>query len=297
MRFLATIALLASAAAADTVTLRDGRTLSGRATPDERGGFVVVDRDQKYVVPKADVAKFETGRSFMDEYEERLGALDPDDAEAIYEFGRWLEENEWPTRARRAYEEVILLDPDHKGARRALGFKLFEGAWVSPEELNRRNGLVEYEGGWYTEHDLAELKAEISRNERLRNAMEDRSRTREKVNSITRRFATFDKEERAKAHRDLYAYAEQVNSPELRKFADDAKAYYDNWAKVLCARMLARTEIKATLTRLKKPIDTFQTSLGQAIGFVSGQNPVTIQLPELSVASVSTTVDIPAGCK
>jgi len=296
MRTLAAALFLALPALADTVHLKDGRTLDGRVTKEEKG-YVVVDRDRKYFLRADEVAKVEPARGFMDEYEERLGRLAPDDAEAIYEFGRWLELNDWATRARRAYEEVVALDPDHRGARRALGFKLFEGQWLSPEELNRRKGLVEYEGGWYTEHDLAQLKQEIERNEQLRNAMEDRRRSRDKVNEITRRFATFDKNERSKAHRDLYTYAEQVNSPELRKFADDVKAYYDNWAKVLCAQMRMKTEIKATLTKLKKPINVFTTPLGAAIAVISAQNPVNIQLPELSIASVQTTVDIPAGCE
>ena len=94
-----------------------------------------------------------------------------------------------------------------------------------------------------------------------------------------------------------FKYAEQVNSPELRKFADDTKAYYDQLVKVLCHNMKARTQISATLTRLKKPIENFETTLGAAIAIFSAQNPVKIQLPEISVAQIQTTVDIPAGCK
>lgn len=288
--------LFAASAAADDVHLVDGRVLSGRVST-EGSRYTIVDRDRKYAVAKAKVEKIVKRRSFMDDYEERLDKLPVDDAEAIYEFGKWLEENDWATRARLAYAEVLDLDPDHRGARKALGYRLYEGEWVSPEEENRRKGLVEFEGRWYTKHDLAEFKKEIERSQELRHAIEERRKVNSKVNRIARKFATFDKNKRKKAYDELYTYAEQLNSPELRKFAEDTLAYYDHVAKMLCARMLARTEIHATHTQLRKPIQTFETTLGAAIALGAAQNPVKIQLPELKIAEVNTTVDIPAGCR
>ncbi|MHC4816655.1 MAG: tetratricopeptide repeat protein, partial [Planctomycetota bacterium] len=141
--------LFAASAVADDVILKDGRVLSGKVV-DEGKRFTVVDRDRKYAVPKSEVASLVEKQSFMDEYEARLAKLPYDDPEAIFEFGRWLAESEWPSRAARAYEEVLELDPEHRGARRALGYKLYEGEWVGPEELNRRQGLVKFEGRWYT---------------------------------------------------------------------------------------------------------------------------------------------------
>jgi hypothetical protein len=290
--------LFATSALADEVHLKDGKVLSGRVV-DEGTRLYVVDRDRKHLVKRADVVRVEEKRSFMDDYEERLAALPADDAEAIFEFGQWLEENDWATRARRAYEEVLEQDPDHRGARRALGYKLYEGEWVSPDELNRRKGLVYFEddGRWYTPHDLEELKREIERNETLRQTLDERRKVTERVNRISRGFASFDKKSRQKAYDDLTLYAEEVNSPEIRKFADDTKAYYDEMVRVLCAQMMARTEIHAVHTKLKRPIDTFETSLGAAIAVFAAQNPVKIQLPEIAIAEVHSTVDIPAGCR
>jgi hypothetical protein len=270
--------LFAASAVADDVILKDGRVLSGKVV-DEGMRYTVVDRDRKFAVSKSDVTKVVSN------------------AEAIFEFGRWLEENEWPSRAGRAYEEVLELDPDHRGARRALGYKLYEGEWVGPEELNRRRGLVKFEGRWYTKHDLEQLKKEIENNEKLRQAVEHRRRENLKINRIANKFATFDKKKRQKAYDELYRYAETLNSPELRKFADDTKAFYDERVRVLCAKMMARTEIQATRTKLKRPIENFVTNLGAAIAQISAQNPVTIQLPEIDMVEIKTTVDIPAGCK
>jgi hypothetical protein len=293
---LLTLLIVTVSATADELHLKDGRILSGRVLEDG-DRYTVVNRDSKYAVKKSEVTELVKKRSFMDEYDDRLAALPADDAEAIFEFGRWLEENEWASRAKLAYAEVLDLDPDHKGARRALGYSLYEGAWVSPEELNRAKGLIEFEGRWYTKHDLEELKKQIEGDAKLKEALQERRKVNDNVNRIMRRFATLDKKQRQGAYDDLTRYAEELNSPEIRKLADDSKAWYDEQARVICASYLARTEIHAVHTKLKQPIETFTTNLGAAIGIVAAQNPVTIQLPELEIAEVNTTVDIPAGCK
>ena len=287
--------LFAVSAAADEVHLKDGSVLSGKVT-EEKARYLVVDRDRKYAVKKSQVKKIVAGESFMDVYERKLEKLSVDDAEAIFEFGRWLAKNSWKTRASRAYEEVVELDPDHKGARLALGYKLYEGEWVSPRELNIKRGLVEFEGRWYTKHDHAELLAAIKRDKTLRAAYEQRRKVNGKLSKIVRKFRTFDGKQRRKAYDELYRYAEQLNSPELRKLADDTKAYYDHMVKTLCRQMKARSELHLTHTKLRKPVEVFETQLGAAIAIFASQNPVKIQLPELSIVEIHTTVDIPAGC-
>jgi hypothetical protein len=296
-RTIIALSLLAAFAAADELHRKDGTVLAGKVTLDG-DRYSVVDRNRKYVVPAAEVVKVVPKRSFMDDYEERLEALPEGDPEAIYEFGRWLEENDWKGKARLAYEEVVSLDPDHRGARRALGYELWEGEWVSPDELNRKKGLVEFEGQWYTPHALAELQAEMKQDADLRKRVDDRRQMNQQLNGIVKRFASFDKRERRKAHEDVVKLADRLDSPELRKFADDTLAYYDETIRQICAQMKARAEVNVVLTKLKKPIDTFETALGAAsIGIVSSQNPVRIQLPEVSIAELHTTVDIPAGCE
>lgn len=289
--------VFAVSAAADDVHLHDGTVLSGKVV-EESARYLVQDRDRSYAVPKSKVKKLVESESFMERYEKRLAKLDPEDAEAIFEFGQWLLDNEWNSRARRAFEEVLAIDSDHRAARRALGYKLYEGEWVSPAELNQKKGLV-YDpdtGKWYTPHDLAELRKRIENSAKLREAIKQRRQVNRKINKLMTGFHTFDKKKRHKAYQELSKYAEQLNSPEIRKLAGDAKAYYDARATALCNQMRARTEVQATLVRLKKPIDTFETALGAAIALNAGQAQVRIQLPELEIVQVKTTADIPAGC-
>ena len=97
-------------------------------------------------------------------------------------------------------------------------------------------------------------------------------------------------EQCAKAHEDLVTLAREHENEALEKFAGEVKAYFDQyWQIVKKQNEMALTEVRATISRLKRPIPTFTTSLG------AGSTPVTLQLPELTVWSVKTTVPVPAG--
>jgi hypothetical protein len=308
MRVTLTIVLLVAVSAnADELHLKNGKVLSGQVA-EEGGRFTVVDRDWKHAVKKAKVERVVKKPSFMDEYESRLAKLKKTDPEAVYEFGVWLRNSNWGSRAKVAFKEVLRVDPDHRGARQALGYRLFEGEWVSPEELNRRRGLVEYEGHWFTPHELRAFKKEIETNERLRAALEERRKVTKQLNRILPKFATFDKRQRQAAYDELLRYAEQANSPQLRKLADDTRAYYDHLARALCKQMMTRSEVNLTETELRRPIEQFTTTLGGAVrdvplfvtrslNIVPQRTPVTIQLPQLDTYETHSTAEVPSGCK
>jgi len=50
--------------------------------------------------------------------------------------------------ARVFWERVISVDPGHESARRKLGFRLHEGAWLTEEEFQVAQGNVLFEGAW-----------------------------------------------------------------------------------------------------------------------------------------------------
>jgi len=61
-------------------------------------------------------------------------------------------------------------------------------------------------------------------------------------------------------------------------------------------RQYITMELRPTVAQLQKPIQTFQTLLGAAVGGIfSAQNPVTIQLPEIKLRVVESTVRMPDG--
>jgi hypothetical protein len=307
--------LLPVVALADDLRLKDGRVLAGIVVKEE-GRYTVVDRDRKHAFKAAEVDRVDKKRCFMDEYAERLAAVSKTDAEALYAFGRWLEENAWESRARIVFEQVIEIDPDHKGARGTLGHKLYEGEWLTPDEINRRDGLVEFEGSWFTPHELETLKKEIESNAEARQALAEQREIARKLDGIVRKFGTFEKKQRAAAYDEIVRYAEELNSPLVRKFADDTRAYYDSLANALCRQMKTRSEIHLTETELARPIAAIETTLGQAtrprplpvrnlttgfrvpvpVAFDPVAIPVKIQLPQLDTYETHSTAEIPADC-
>ncbi len=307
MRLLVLL-LLSAVALADDLRLKDGRVLSGIVVKEE-DRYTVVDRDRKHAFKAAEVDRVDKKRCFMDDYAERLAAVSKTDAEELHAFACWLEENAWGSRARVAFEQVIAIDPDHKGARGALGHKLYEGEWLTPEEINRRDGLVEFEGRWFTPHDLETLKKEIESSAEARQVLAEQREVARKLDGIVKKFATFEKKQRDAAYREVVRYAEEINSPLMRKFADDTRAYYDGLAQALCKKMKTRAEINLTETELARPIPAIETNLGGTVRFrpppiirifplllVPEQVPVNIQLPEITIYQTQSTAEIPADC-
>ena len=48
----------------------------------------------------------------------------------------------------QAFEQALVLDPEHAVARRALGYVLYEGIWMTADEVMRAKGYVLYKGEW-----------------------------------------------------------------------------------------------------------------------------------------------------
>lgn len=63
--------------------------------------------------------------------EDRIKATDMQDPEAVFALAQWCAENAQPSRARRYYNAVVKLEPDHYGARDALGQVKVNERWVS----------------------------------------------------------------------------------------------------------------------------------------------------------------------
>src|SRR5262245_40466787 len=82
-----------------------------------------------------------------DELKRRQDALKPDDAEGNYQLALWAEEKKLTTESKRLLRKVIKIDPDHKGAREKLGYKLYA---ATPDEKPK----------WRTEADIARLERE-----------------------------------------------------------------------------------------------------------------------------------------
>lgn len=282
----ALLLLAARPLAADVVHLANGGRIEGKVEK-EADRIVVVNRFGRRVFAAAEVRSIEKKETVEEACERKRAALDPDDAEGRAALAAWLEENGWSAKAQEEYKAVLEIDPDHRGARKALGYLFFEGKWRTHDEVMELQGYVRHDGKWVTpaERDAAVAAADAEEAQKTRRKAERAllTRVRRDLDRIARGTAA----ECQAAYDDLVTLARERKDEGLEKFAADAKAYYDEYWKAV-RRALVTAEVRTAVSKLKRPIDTITTSLGNG-------PPVTIQLPELQVWSVNTTVVIPAG--
>ncbi len=298
---LLALLLLAPVARADVLELTDGRLVEG---------VVVLDGDTYRVhsrfgaadVPVAEVKQRTAGRSIDEQVKHHLDRLDADDTANRALLARWLKEIGREDEARATAEAVLELDPEDAVAHEVLGHIRHQGVWRTPEEAKRAEGLEKHGDAWYTPQEWAnqgaEAKAEAERQERKARA----ATLSAEVNRAVRLMMSPDKKVRARGRERLLALSREYDDPTLMKLVADVDAYTrkaDEIAVAAAGMSAAGAggggygsvmgDFRATLSRLKRPIKVFETSLGGNIGGA----PVKIQLPELEVIRVRTTGVIP----
>ena len=174
--------LVPAAAIADEVFLKGGGRLSGRIVSRSATSIEVDVGAGRIAVPASSVLRIEEGRSALQEYEERAGALAPGDADGWVALGEWASARSLGTQAREAYHRALAASPGDPRANEALGNVQMNGRWVSEDESYRARGYVQYQGEWITpaEHEaiLRERAADEARDRERREA-ESRARAAE----------------------------------------------------------------------------------------------------------------------
>lgn len=100
---------------------------------------------------------------------EAAAKKDPDQLLAV---AKWAAENSLADEAKRIYQAILKIKPDHKGANEGLGNELVEGKWLSGKEAdalrkkaaaaeNATKGLVEIGGAWVEKDKVDDAKRGI----------------------------------------------------------------------------------------------------------------------------------------
>jgi hypothetical protein len=147
MRRLAVLATLALAApaAADEVVLRNGAVFSGIVR--EEGDRVVVQLDfGTMTFKKIDVRSIVRSDDPLKEFDQKVRAAEG--AQGHYEVAMWARDKGLTTRSNEVLKKVLAIDPEHEGARKALGFEKVDGKWLEGDELMVARGFVKYNGRW-----------------------------------------------------------------------------------------------------------------------------------------------------
>jgi len=129
------LALLAGPALADMVYKKDGRSVEGTIIEDTAAHVIVQTKFGPITIPRADVLRIEKGESAVDQFRDRWEAVDKDDALALMDLADWCLENRLSRESRKVYRRVIQVEPENETARRALGFVLVDGTWITKQEL------------------------------------------------------------------------------------------------------------------------------------------------------------------
>lgn len=144
---VAIVALVSTTATADVVYLRSGKIIEGEIAIADGGGLRVSGPHGTLILDEALIERFELGKTLDQLVTERL-ATAGQDIEALYELGRWFTRHGMGDQARRAWQAIVAIDPDHLAARRALGQVQHAGSWVDHSELMRQAGMVKRQGRW-----------------------------------------------------------------------------------------------------------------------------------------------------
>lgn len=94
------------------------------------------------------------------------------DPEALFEVGKWATEKALVDDAKRLYQAVLKLKPDHAGANEALGNQLIDGKWIPAKEAEAirkkaqaaefaAKGYVEVSGVWVEKDKVDDAKKGI----------------------------------------------------------------------------------------------------------------------------------------
>jgi hypothetical protein len=143
----ATSILVSSPAAADVVHLKNGQRLEGVAV--EAGDEVAIrSAVGELRLPARLVDRIERGETLEDRAMRRLERLEANDVDGRLALAMELDQAGANTLSRRILDEVLVLDPDHPGARRGLGYVRCDGEWLHEEDCHAKRGEVLYQGRW-----------------------------------------------------------------------------------------------------------------------------------------------------
>jgi hypothetical protein len=144
---------------ADVVQLRNGSTLEGSVREDGTRVWVDVGSGE-IAVDRSDIRSISRPEAATQEFDRRLGALRPDDVEGMHQLALWARQNGLLSRSERLERSVLERNPNHEGARSALGYMSYKGAWLTADEYKAVIGLARYGGEWMSSDAAERLRRE-----------------------------------------------------------------------------------------------------------------------------------------
>lgn len=157
VKALAIVLVLASPAAADELLLKNGAVLNG--VVKEEGDRYILEVDFGTMsIPKSQVKSVRRSEDPIQEFEaKRVKAAT---AQEHFDVGLWARQKELHTRAGDMFKRAITLDPEHEGARKALGYEKFDGKWMTTDEAMVARGFVKHRGEWLKKETVEKFRSD-----------------------------------------------------------------------------------------------------------------------------------------
>ena len=159
--FLASLWFVGTAVVwADRLELVGGGHLSGELVNRNRSEdepYIVRTEYGQISVNGDDIARVRVPRDEQKQYERILQKL-PQTVNGHWRMAEWCKQQNLRAERRHHLQQVIQLDPDHEGARRALDYVRRDGEWVTRREVMHRRGYLRYKGQWRLPQDIAILE-------------------------------------------------------------------------------------------------------------------------------------------
>jgi hypothetical protein len=206
------LSLLAAPVRADRVYLTSGNVIEGKA--ERRDDKVVVELESGEIsLPSESVSKIEASESDVQRVDARYAKLKKGDIKGLIALADYCRDHAMHAREQKLLLEVIEQQPDHAEARTRLGYVKTDAGWITREEQMRAQGLQLYEGRWLTREQVLEL-------ERLQAQTEAARRQRDQAQiAVDREKLERDRAQAeadaARADREAQATASESQPPEI----------------------------------------------------------------------------------
>ena len=156
---------LQAALNAAEITLNDGRVWEGEIIRETETAVFLETIGGEIEVSREAIARIDRKPTRRQVYRMKRDRIDPDNPDQHYLLGLWARRNRLPREAEYHLNYAVGLDPDHAGARLALGYVRYEDKWMPEAEAKKAQGLRLYNGRWMTEEAAAQAEAEDRENE------------------------------------------------------------------------------------------------------------------------------------
>ena len=159
------LAISASPACADSVTLKQGGEIRGEVLGDSKAkgsGDLVSIRTLSgatVAVLRSEVNAIIRRRPIAEEYETRRRSV-PETVEAHWDLAEWCRQKSLTKEREAELRRVIEFDPDHAAAHRALGHVQYKGNWATQDEAMTARGFVKHKGKYVPLQQLELIQQE-----------------------------------------------------------------------------------------------------------------------------------------